>query len=110
VEEKVREHLDHEGLGSPYSDSETVNSVLSAVMANQGGFVEGSWSHSMATVVPAIEKMCLQVSLRTHRCFSYNGRTALHSKYLLACMYPYPERKLCILFVVLPFMWSLLSA
>ena len=41
VELKLREHLDHQGLGAPITNYVTVASVLDGLTQNQGGFVQG---------------------------------------------------------------------
>jgi len=38
IEEKLRDHLDREGLGSPFQETLTVKQILTIVLANQGGF------------------------------------------------------------------------
>lgn len=57
VETKLREHLDREGLGMPYKDENSVRSVLTTVLSNQGAFIEGDVIGSLSIAVTSISKM-----------------------------------------------------
>eukprot|EP01036_Dinobryon_divergens_P021843 gene21843-30016_t len=57
VESKFGEHLDREGLGLPYKKTDTVSGVLGAILANQGGFIQGDLSTSIFTIVEKIVDM-----------------------------------------------------
>ena len=57
VELKLREHLDREGLGSPYKDEETAASILQQVLSNQGNFIEGELCAAVEDVCTKIKKM-----------------------------------------------------
>eukprot|EP01042_Synura_sphagnicola_P001882 gene1882-2217_t len=57
VELKLREHLDREGLGSPYKDEETAASILQQVLSNQGNFIEGELCAAVEDVCTNIKKM-----------------------------------------------------
>ena len=57
VEAKVSEHLDREGLGTPYKESMTVRAVLGVVFKNQGGWIRGDIQSSVSTLASAITAM-----------------------------------------------------
>ena len=57
VENKLREHLDREGLGSPYNDRLTVKAICTAVLANQGGFYSGMRPTFFHAIVASICNM-----------------------------------------------------
>eukprot|EP01041_Mallomonas_annulata_P014762 gene14762-biopygen7665 len=57
VETKFGERLDREGLGFPYKKSDTVSGVLGAILANQGGFIQGDLNTAMCIVVEKIVDM-----------------------------------------------------
>eukprot|EP00607_Mallomonas_marina_P010574 CAMPEP_0182422392 /NCGR_PEP_ID=MMETSP1167-20130531/8069_1 /TAXON_ID=2988 /ORGANISM="Mallomonas Sp, Strain CCMP3275" /LENGTH=705 /DNA_ID=CAMNT_0024600411 /DNA_START=348 /DNA_END=2465 /DNA_ORIENTATION=- len=40
IESKVRDHLDREGLGLPYKETQTVKSIVTDITSNQGGFIQ----------------------------------------------------------------------
>jgi len=64
VEEKVQEHLEREGLGSPYNETGTVKSVLNKVLMNQGGFVDNDITENLKTVSDTILSMTKVVITR----------------------------------------------
>jgi serine/threonine protein kinase len=57
VEQKLREHLDREGLGAPYENEMSVSDVMKEVLANQGGFVVHDPDTAWNTVVDSIVRM-----------------------------------------------------
>lgn len=57
VENKLREHLDREGLGSPYLEGVTVKSTLSTLLSNQGGFFEGEVECAIVSITQTIIDM-----------------------------------------------------
>lgn len=57
VETALRTHLDNEGLGSPYTSSESPHSVLSQITQNQGGFVTGNLEDAFSAIVDTIVDM-----------------------------------------------------
>lgn len=57
VESALRVHLDNEGLGSPYSTSESPQSVLSQITQNQGAFLVGSLTECLPNIVNTIVEM-----------------------------------------------------
>jgi serine/threonine protein kinase/Leucine-rich repeat (LRR) protein len=64
VEQKLMEHLDREGLGHPLEESMTVSSVVSEVLANQGGFIVGQPAKAWDDVVTEITRMISVTSSR----------------------------------------------
>jgi len=60
VEAALRVHLDNQGLGSPYSVSETPHSVLEQITQSPGGFLTGSITVSLPAIVNAIVDMLQQ--------------------------------------------------
>ena len=61
VEEKTKEHLEREGLGSPMEDNVTVKTILTRILANQGGFIEGSLESSVKKISEEIHNMVSDV-------------------------------------------------
>ena len=61
VEAKVREHLDRQGLGAPIESNVTVKKVLSSIMSNQGGFIEGMDEVAFVNVINTILDMLRHV-------------------------------------------------
>ena len=57
IETKLAEHLEREGLGEPVTPSLSVAAILSQIVENQGGFVEGGLSHAFDNVTNAIDNM-----------------------------------------------------
>ena len=57
VEECLMSHLEREGLGGPYRSGESVRSVLSQVLSNQGGFLEGDPKDAIQTLCHSVHSM-----------------------------------------------------
>jgi hypothetical protein len=58
VEDKVREHMDREGLGVPLSPNMTIHTTLAKITENQGVFIEGEKEATFAHAVDKIADMC----------------------------------------------------
>ena len=61
VEVKLREHLDHQGLGAPVISNCTVKNILHLLTTNQGGFIQGPGGDSFRSVVDTIQVMVEQI-------------------------------------------------
>jgi serine/threonine protein kinase/Leucine-rich repeat (LRR) protein len=57
VEQKLRERLDHEGLGAPFEEEMAVSDIVKEVLANQGGFIVHDPQTAWNTVVNQISRM-----------------------------------------------------
>ena len=57
VEVDLRHHMDSQALGSPLEENRTVASVLNAILACQGGAVEGDKGEAWDRVVGAVMQM-----------------------------------------------------
>jgi serine/threonine protein kinase len=57
VEEDLRFHLESQALGTPLEDSRTVKSVLDALLACQGGIIQGDGEEAFNRVADIIYKM-----------------------------------------------------
>ena len=57
VEEKLREHLNNQGLGAPFSSYRTVKEILQALTAHEGGFIQGAGGDAFTHVVDSIYYM-----------------------------------------------------
>ena len=83
VETALRTHLDNEGLGSPYTTSESPHSVLSQITQNQGAFLTGNMSDSFSAIVGTIVGM-IQPSEISNEEVSTAGLELNQNKELLA--------------------------
>jgi len=54
VETKLKEHLNREGLGLPYTEDMSVRDILTTILSNQGGFYCGDHESFLPSVISAI--------------------------------------------------------
>ena len=66
VESKLRDHLYREGLGLPFGEYETVNSLLSKVLLNQGVFIEGQLIDSVKNVCSSVLSAITALNCHSH--------------------------------------------
>jgi len=57
VEVKVREHLERQGLGTPYKETATVKTVANIVLQNQGGFLQDDPAVAVKAIADTVEQM-----------------------------------------------------
>ena len=57
VEEKLREHLNNQGLGDPVSSTRSVKDIFQALTTHQGGFIYGAAGDAFTDVVRSIYSM-----------------------------------------------------
>ena len=61
VEEKLRHHMESQALGTPMQPDRTVVSVVTAITACQGAFIEGNGESTFAAAAEGIAKMLTAV-------------------------------------------------
>jgi len=110
VEEKLREHLDKQGLGAPMSDKLSVSEVWNKIRAHQGGYLEGSGLISLknlSTIIKDTVDICKgmkhdvitrEESVKTENSYSLNME--LNSKINILKRSLYRERVVSSLVIV----------
>ena len=73
VEEKLRHHMESQALGTPVVPDRTVKSVVDAITACQGAFIEGPAEVTFAMAAASIAKMLTDVPVTTQ-----SPRTGTH--------------------------------
>jgi serine/threonine protein kinase/Leucine-rich repeat (LRR) protein len=61
VEQKLREHLERQSLGSALRPDLTVQEVVSEIVGNQGGFLRGQLSVAVPKICTGIQQMCERI-------------------------------------------------
>jgi hypothetical protein len=57
VEEKIKDHIEKTGLGSPLAENLSVKDVISEICKCQGKFIEGSLSMSLDGICNDVQRM-----------------------------------------------------
>ena len=66
VEEKLKEHMDRLGLGTPMKEEVTVKQVYDSLMLHQGVYVEGNLDDSLASLVDMISHMVEEAKIKAN--------------------------------------------
>ena len=75
VEEKLRHHMESQALGTPLEPDRTITSVLGAITACQGAFIEGETDTTFAAAAASIAKMLTDVPAMVRQTSSLNHQT-----------------------------------
>ena len=79
VEDKLRGHMESQALGTPLESDRTVASVVGAITACQGAFIEGEIEATFALAVTKITKMLTDVPTMTRQTSSLNNNNHTNS-------------------------------
>jgi hypothetical protein len=88
MEQKLRDHLDREGLGAPFEDEMTVADITKEILASQGGFIVHHAETAWNTVVEQIVRMVHVTAERhAHEAADASPATAGNEYEILASKY-----------------------